>query len=155
MNGGWGISYEIALRWMPLDLTDDKSTSVQVMAWCRQATSHHLSQCWSRSMSSNVITRPQWVNKLKQVSNFIPGKSLLQITQINQASDLYNQLRTVPPSQGTSMGAFITKHLQQIASDYFWMGTSRIAIHHYRKNKLLNAFSLFTHSHLGDFNKIL
>ena len=38
VNGGWGISYEIALRWMPLDHTDDKSTLVQVMAWCRQAT---------------------------------------------------------------------------------------------------------------------
>ena len=32
MNGGWGISYEIALKWMPLDLTDDKSPLVQVMA---------------------------------------------------------------------------------------------------------------------------
>ena len=31
---------------MSLDLTDDKSTLVQVMAWCRQATSHHLSQYW-------------------------------------------------------------------------------------------------------------
>ena len=29
---------------MPLDLTDDKWTLVQVMAWCRQATSHYLSQ---------------------------------------------------------------------------------------------------------------
>ena len=53
VNGGWGISNEIALRWMPLDLTDDKSTLVQVMAWCRQATSHYLSQCWPRSMSPN------------------------------------------------------------------------------------------------------
>ena len=43
MNGGWSISYEIALRWMPLDLTDNKSTLVQVMAWCRQA--HCLSLC--------------------------------------------------------------------------------------------------------------
>ena len=52
MNGGWGgISYEIALRCMPLDLTDNKSTLVQVMAWCRQATSHYLSQCWPISMS--------------------------------------------------------------------------------------------------------
>ena len=59
MNGSWGISYEIALRWMPQDLTDDKSTLVQVMAWCRQATSHYLSQCWS--MSPNGVTRPQWV----------------------------------------------------------------------------------------------
>ena len=39
----WGISCKIALIWMPLDLTDDKSTLVQVMAWCRQATSHCLS----------------------------------------------------------------------------------------------------------------
>ena len=31
---------------MSLYLTDDKSTLVQVMAWCRQATSHYLSQCW-------------------------------------------------------------------------------------------------------------
>ena len=40
VNGSWAISHEIALRWMPLDLTDDKSTLVQVMAWCRQAASH-------------------------------------------------------------------------------------------------------------------
>ena len=61
MNGGWGISHKTALRWMPLDLTDDKSTLVQVMAWCRQATSHYLSQCWPRSMSPNGVTRLQWV----------------------------------------------------------------------------------------------
>ena len=61
LNGGWGISYEIALRCMPLDPTDDQSTLVQVMAWCRQATSHCLGQCWPRSMSPNGITRPKWV----------------------------------------------------------------------------------------------
>ena len=53
-NRGWSISYEIAFGWMQQDLTDDKSTLVKVMAWCRQATSHYLSQCWPRS-------RPQWV----------------------------------------------------------------------------------------------
>ena len=31
---GWGISWEIALRWMSLDQTNDKSTMVQLMAWC-------------------------------------------------------------------------------------------------------------------------
>ena len=62
VNGGWGISYEIALRWMPQDLTNDKSTLVQVMAWCRQAASHNLSQCWPRFMLPNGITRPQLVN---------------------------------------------------------------------------------------------
>ena len=46
---------------MPQDLTDDKSTLVQVMAWYREATSHYLSQCWSRSMSPNGVTRLQWV----------------------------------------------------------------------------------------------
>ena len=38
--GAWGILGEIALRWLPQDLIDDESTLVQVMAWCRQATSH-------------------------------------------------------------------------------------------------------------------
>ena len=46
---------------MSLDLTDDKSTLVQVMAWCRQATSHYLSQCWPRSLSPYGVTRPQWI----------------------------------------------------------------------------------------------
>ena len=46
---------------MPWDLTDDKSTLVQVMAWCRQAPSHYLSQCWPSSMSPYGVTRPQWV----------------------------------------------------------------------------------------------
>ena len=59
---GWGISFELALRWMSLDLNDDKSTLVQVMAWCRQATSRYLSQCWPRSLSPYDVTGPQWVN---------------------------------------------------------------------------------------------
>ena len=62
MNGGWGISYKIALRWMPLYLTDDKSTLVQIMVWCRQATSHYLSQWWLSPLSPYGVTRPQWVN---------------------------------------------------------------------------------------------
>ena len=51
MTDGCNISSEIALTWTSLDLSDDKSTLVQVMAWCRQAASHYLSQCWPRSMS--------------------------------------------------------------------------------------------------------
>ena len=46
MIDGWGTSCEIDLIWILLDFTDDQSTLVQVMAWCRQATSHYLSQCW-------------------------------------------------------------------------------------------------------------
>ena len=59
---GWCISGKIALRWESLDLSDDKSTLVQVVAWCRQAASHYLSQCWPRSVSLYGVTRPQWVN---------------------------------------------------------------------------------------------
>ena len=56
--------HDNALRWMSQDLTDDKSTLVQVMAWCRQATSHYLSQCWLSSLSPYGVARPQWVNSL-------------------------------------------------------------------------------------------
>ena len=41
---------------------NDKSALVQVMAWCRQATSHYLSQSWQRSMSPYVAMKPQWVH---------------------------------------------------------------------------------------------
>ena len=61
MIDGWGISCEIALIWMSLDFTDNQSTLVQVMARCRKATSHYLSQCWPRSLSPYGVTRPQWV----------------------------------------------------------------------------------------------
>ena len=55
---------EVSLMKLPSDegLIDGKSTLVQVMAWCCQATSHYQSQCWPRSMSLNGVTRPQWVN---------------------------------------------------------------------------------------------
>ena len=53
---GWSISCEIALIWMSLDFTDDQSTLVQVMTWCRQATSHCLSQCWPRSLTPHDLT---------------------------------------------------------------------------------------------------
>ena len=43
-------SYHNALEWMPWDLTDDKSILVQVMAWCHQASSHYLDQCWPSSV---------------------------------------------------------------------------------------------------------
>ena len=68
----WGIFCKIALRWMSMNLTDDKSTLVRVMAWCRQAASHYLSQCWPRSVSPYGVTRPRWVN--------CNGSFLMQIT---------------------------------------------------------------------------
>ena len=59
---------------MLLDLTDDYSTLVQVMAWCRQAISHYLRQCWPRSISPYGVSKPQCVHNY-QVDNHhrLPG----------------------------------------------------------------------------------
>ena len=59
---GLSISCEIAIRWISLDLTDGKSAFVQVMAWCYQTTSHHLSQSWPSSLLPYGTTRGQRVN---------------------------------------------------------------------------------------------
>ena len=58
---GWSISMQFPSN--RCHCTEDKKSKwVQVMAWYGQATSHCLSQCWPRWMSSYGITRPQWVN---------------------------------------------------------------------------------------------
>ena len=62
LSGIFRSSYDNARRRMSWDLPEDKSTLVHVMAWCRQATSHYLSQCWPRSVSPYGFTRAQWVN---------------------------------------------------------------------------------------------
>ena len=50
-----GTFCDISLWWVPKNHIDDKSTLVQVMAWCRQATSHYLSQCWLRSVLPDLF----------------------------------------------------------------------------------------------------
>ena len=53
---------QTTLKRMSQTLTDDKSTLVQLMARCRQATNDNLSQCWPRSMSPYDVNCAQWVN---------------------------------------------------------------------------------------------
>ena len=81
-------SHDNTLWWMPQDLTDDKSTLVQVMAWCRQATSHCLSQCWISSLSPYGVTRPQWINSLspRRCVNNLKSAICEQMLQINLIS---------------------------------------------------------------------
>ena len=69
-------SHDNACWWVPQDLTDDKSTLVQVMAWWLQATSHYLSQSWLSSLSPNGVARPQWVNLLKTCHGWVTGRLL-------------------------------------------------------------------------------
>ena len=46
------------------------------MAWCCQATSHYLNQCWSTCLSPYGVTRPLWVK-----SSLIPGEINKQKTE--------------------------------------------------------------------------
>ena len=52
-------SWKMALKWMPQNTFNDKSTLVQAIAWYHQATQNYPSQCWQRSMSLKGVTRPQ------------------------------------------------------------------------------------------------
>ena len=45
------LPVNLIFRWVPQNPIDDAPILVQVMAWCRQATSHYMSQCWPRTMS--------------------------------------------------------------------------------------------------------
>ena len=73
-------SHDNPLWWMPQDLTDNKSTLVQVMAWCRQATSHDLSQCWLSSLSPYGVIRPQWVKAWMWY--YIPQKIMANLSML-------------------------------------------------------------------------
>ena len=63
------------------------SQHVQVMAWCRQATSHYLRQCWLISMSPHGVTTSQWV---KQWRN-IPFASTHPLSKVWPIYDLAKQ----------------------------------------------------------------
>ena len=56
-------------KWLLLDLIDDKSIYVHVVACYPQATSHLQSWYWPRSMSPRVVTRPQWLGRIQHARN--------------------------------------------------------------------------------------
>ena len=93
------VSCEIALSWMPQDITGDKSTLVQVMAWCHQATCHYLSQRWHKSVLPYSVTGSQWANMQWEVSSSDPVKSLSCIIWTrNSPIDLKFDKRLCPSS---------------------------------------------------------
>ena len=59
---------EIARRWIPQSLLNEKSTLVQVMPWWRHSRNHYL-KYWPRCMSSYDVTTPHWVKKNQQLYN--------------------------------------------------------------------------------------
>ena len=70
LNSTWGTQCELALRWMPKDLTNEKSTLVQLMTWWLTAPSHYMSQsCWPTFMCLYGVTQPWWVKVELRVNN--------------------------------------------------------------------------------------
>ena len=67
LNSSLGTHCIIGPRWMPQNRTKGKSILVQVLAWCHQATSHYLSQCWPRSILPYGIIRLQWIKTLQHM----------------------------------------------------------------------------------------
>ena len=52
------------------------------MAWCRQATSHYLNQCWPGSMPTYSVTRPQWVKPCMLPSILNPKVIMLNLFDV-------------------------------------------------------------------------
>ena len=94
-------TFEIALRWMPNNTLEDKSILDQVIAWCSQAISHYLSQCWSRSMLSHGVTRPQRVKEgLPSIHSAYQPVNILRMRQsgcysADDISDHYSWMKIV------------------------------------------------------------
>ena len=53
------------------------------MAWCSGATDNYLSQYWSRFMSPNGVTRPQWL-KAEVILRYLPFFAWASFSTISQ-----------------------------------------------------------------------
>ena len=95
--------------------------SSQEMAWCRQATSHYLSQWWPSSMSPYGITRPQRLD--------IWIKSRLSYLLSCHVPQNFQRLSWLPCSCRTPLGQQSWSHFQQYKLS---QGTARKI-----KNKIL------------------
>ena len=112
------VSREIALIWLSPDCIDNKLTLVQVMAWCHQASSHYLSQCWPKSMSPYDITKPQWVN-----CSALTNTSLIKVM---------NRQQTTIETKDKPIQKYTKRNYKTTAGLY---DLSRQVVFHYRENK--------------------
>ena len=114
-------STDNAINWMPQDFTDDKSTLVQVMAWCCQATSHYLSQCWPRSLSPYDVTRPQWVKWLTRIMKNAPSISFASDQAATRQSAASHVCSTFTyPRQGCDPWLITGKRWRTCVSQVNW-----------------------------------
>ena len=101
-NSSLDTRCDIALRWMPENPTNEKSTLVQIMARCCQATSHYLNQCWSRSAlpyGITGVTRPQWVDSVHNLFWFPPTHLHFQFDRMGHFSNQYEMFILSPQNK--------------------------------------------------------
>ena len=61
----------VSLKCVSDGLIENKSTLVQLMVWCCQATIYYLNQCWPMSVLPYGINEPQWVKWLNLYLNYL------------------------------------------------------------------------------------
>ena len=79
------ISSEIALRWLPQYCTHNKSTFLQLVAWChwRQPGGKPLSEPMMVSLLTHIcITQPQWIKLGNHYNDVLKSTMASQITSL-------------------------------------------------------------------------
>ena len=88
---------------MSLGLNDDKSTIlVQLKAWCHQATSSYIDQCWPRSPMQFGVIKPQWV----EILLFQPCE-FLGVSCYLVGDGYFNEFHIWPTSDLVAFGLFL------------------------------------------------
>ena len=65
----WSVQVNSTLKWMTEGFLDGKSTSVEVMVWCPQATIHYLNQGWPRSLTLCIPIRLYSIRDHKELNS--------------------------------------------------------------------------------------
>ena len=103
------VTWPHCVRWTAKSAFDDKSKLIQVMAWCHQATSHYLNQCWLRSIHGAIRHHSATlIQHIKACAKWLPfWRQHFQWSNYNFFIDLYlhretRQIRTpvlrIPPA---------------------------------------------------------
>ena len=120
-------------EWIVQDPTDDKSTLVQVMAWCLQATSHYLNQCWLRSMMPYSIIRSQWVKQTIN-TNIISERSVPSRVDIHQLKSERCELLILFELSLMQQGHNFVEHISwKTMRQPFWLFHRKILIMIHKK----------------------
>ena len=120
----------IALRWMLQNLTNEKSTLVQVMAWCHQAPSHYQSQCcpWSMSvwyqfkhyLNWQLIVNSTFQNKLLNWIKEGNSNQNIEISELLSTKDLCVDMSFKPKRHDMSICVSFNKCDLCIFKICFW-----------------------------------